>query len=375
LSLTNVLNRAVSGTLAVTVGGLDVKAPSALSFAPGETKQVDVAVVGGAAVPSNTYSLKAVFDAGADGQAVHEEDMHVNYVAKRSIKVDGNLEKWQGIVPQPVSSGSGGPTLAEAAWFPFKNFDAGTKAGFATAWLAYDDQNFYFAAKIADDTPDEGMPRFENLDPDEYFYPETSYAKVKGALAPFTWPAGVRRYSYRKDPELPCGNMPNHDNVQLAFNVLPAADKPWYPCPPGTMPGYIGYYDTDYEYDLNPVAARYGGGTEMWRQRYPGMPHKHFYPRQPKSPLDGPVKGGQLVMRRDGNTRIVEAAIPWTEIPAVKQAVDAGHTVKFSFRVNDNGNPGCMELARRRSVAKHNGSFEADWAEHWANELEFGFQR
>ena len=40
-----------------------------------------------------------------------------------------------------------------------------------------------------------------------------------------TWPAGIRRYSYRKKPELPAGNSPNHDNVQIAFNVLPAGDK------------------------------------------------------------------------------------------------------------------------------------------------------
>jgi len=33
--------------------------------------------------------------------------------------------------------------------------------GASTVWLAYDDKNFYFAAKITDATPDEGMVRFE----------------------------------------------------------------------------------------------------------------------------------------------------------------------------------------------------------------------
>ena len=168
---------------------------------------------------------------------------------------------------------------------------------------------------------------------------------------------------------------PNHDNVQIAFNVLPASVKPAYLCPPGTMPGYIAYSDTDYEYALNPVAQKYGGGEEIWRLAVPGMPHKHFYPRQPKSPFDGPVKKGQLKFRRDGSTRIVEAAIPWSEIPEVKKRLDLGQTIKFSFRVNDNAGGGCMELSRNRSVAKRNGSFHVDWAEHWANELEFGFER
>src|SRR5581483_4774900 len=450
------------------------------------------------------------------------------------------------------------PSQTEAAWFPFKKFDAALKQGFATGYLAYDANYFYFAAKIADNTPDDGMVRFETRDEDAYFYPETSYhvdddktlekkdvtyepatkdiralrkpdshsddriaaawatthkqfaldlkltdgkthqvalylmdwddpgsRNVKititdtatgkllderdidrlrfgkyvvynlsgslrlilrtntwrdatlsgiffdapkaaarladGSNAAFvkideetqgdwpgvygaegynvigtaprypayvslsvptvvqkealTWPQGVRRYSYRKDPELPSGNFPDHDNVQIAFNVLPPERKSLYPCPPGTMPGFVNYEDTDYEYALNPVAPKYGGGTEIWRLAAPGMPHKHFYPRQPKSPLDGPVKEGKLVIRRDGNTRLVEAALHWTEIPEVKKRLDAGQPIKFSFRVNDNANLGCMELSKRRSVAKRNGSFHVDWVEHWANELEFGWQK
>ena len=68
-------------------------------------------------------------------------------------------------------------------------------------------------------------------------------------------------------------------------------------------------------------------------------------------------------------------AIPWTEMPEVKARLDAGQTIKFSFRVNDNAGGGCMELSRGRSVAKRNGSFLADWVEHWANEVEFGLER
>jgi len=105
------------------------------------------------------------------------------------------------------------------------------------------------------------------------------------------------------------------------------------------------------------------------------MPHKHFYPRQPKSPADGPVKDGKLVVIHEGSTRIVECALPWSEIPEVKKRLDAGQPIKFSFRVNDDAGVGCMELSKGRSVAKRNGSFTADWVEHWANELEFGWGR
>jgi hypothetical protein len=60
----------------------------------------------------------------------------------------------------------------------------------------------------------------------------------------------------------------------------------------------------------------------------------------------------------------------------VKAAIDAGKTIKFSYRVNSKYQPGiCMELSKNRSVAKINGSFHVDWTEHWANELEFAAEK
>lgn len=388
LSLTNVLNRPVKGTLAVSLRALTVDAPRSVSLKANETRDVTVRVTGGKANASNTYPLVVTFSGGPNGRLTHREETHCNVIARKPITVDGDLSDWQGVLPQTVTAGAASQTLTEAAWFPFQKFDPSVGAGFATGYLAYDDQNFYFAAKVADSTPDPGMVRFATRDDDSYFYPETSsVVRLKNpGTAPvrstdtdmpqnLVWPAGVRRYSYRREPELPSGNTPAHDNVQIAFNVLPQAEKPWYPHPPGVMFGFTNYKDTDYEYALNPIASHYGGGTEIWRLAVPGMPHKHFYPRQPKSPSDGPVSSGKLVITRDGSTRIVEASIPWTELPEVKKRLDAGQTVKFSFRVNDDKGAGTMELSRDRSVAKRNGSFHSDWIEHWANEIEFGWGR
>jgi hypothetical protein len=146
--------------------------------------------------------------------------------------------------------------------------------------------------------------------------------------------------------------------------------------PPGVMDRFMTYWDTDYEFALNPVAEEYGGGTEIWRLAAPGIPRKHFFPRQPRSPKDGgPVAGGQLVIRREGNTRIVEASIPWNEMPEVYRKIQAGETIKFSCRVNDNRGPE-HELAAGRSVSKVNSiTFHDDWQTHWANELEFGAEK
>ncbi len=535
LKLTNVLNRPITGVLKLKVAGVVLKDSLVqINFNANETKLIEVAAKAFTNAPDNCYLLNLLFDAGKDGMAMHEETLHANVISKRKITIDGKLDDWENALPQRIiSDGAKQSSITEEAWFPFKNFDKSTAAGLSNGYLAYDENYFYFAAKVADSSVDEGMIRFENRDDDAFFYPEKSYVPydkfrfggamlqdgisysvrwqgmikvryneeysfslntknitrlwinnklvidnwyntfkptstgkiflaanktydikielskewdavdmqltwqskhqprqiipaqflshqknavtnkgltaqffngpafnafsfsrvdssvhlqigkddipdsqfLKKSLAELTWPKNVRRYSYRNDPELPSGNFDNHDNVQIAFNVLDGEQKDLYPYPPGTMNGYTNYQCTDYEYALNPVAAKYGGGTEIWRLRVPGMPHKHFFPRQAASPKDGPVKNGALMITRTGNTRIIEAAIPWSEIPEVKKKMDAHQTIKFSYRVNDNSSNDCMELSKERSVSKINGSFMVDWKLHWANEVEFSFEQ
>ena len=556
LTITNILNRPITGRLSARLGSRELpSAAQTITLAPNETRIVGAKVQGIANVPENAYPLHAEFDCGLDGKAGHDEVIHANVIAKRTIAVDGKLDDWTGVIPQSLTAEGIGANLTEKAWLPFNKFDDSVSRGMATGYLAYDDRDFYFAARIFDKTPDEGMLRFEKRDDEPYFYPEISkrydetgtfikkdkevenlrfreqalklptgqtrsqvvwesvsnsfafnlslpagelhqvafyllswdplgrhkimievsdaktgrvlnrqalkdfgdgkyavydlagelrvkvstntwlkavmsgvfFDKAKGttgasgAAAKFVsideythgnwkgiygseghviagapgslpsfarlafstevkkealkWPEGVRRFSYRKRPDLPAGGPEAHDNVQIAFNVLPPSEKAWLPSPPGTPPRWMMYLDTDYEYAFNQVAPKFGGGTEIWRLLVPGMPRKHFYPRQPKSPFDGPVKTGKLVMRRDGNTRIVEAALPWTEMPEVKKRLDAGEPIKFDFRVNDNGGQS-YELATERSVSKANcTAFHNDWQTHWSNELEFGFEK
>ena len=225
--------------------------------------------------------------------------MHVNVIARRTIQVDGDLGDWRGILPQPIqASASAADDLTEKAWFPFQKFDQQVKAGRAVGYLAYDDDYFYFAAKIADDTPDDGDVRFAARDDDQYFYPEKAIFVTRDAKGQEikreerAWPEGVRRYTYRKWPAIPSGF--EVDNVQLGFNVLPPEKKGWYLCPPGTMPRFMCYKTTDYEYALNPVAPRYGGGTESggWRRR---RATEALLPPPTEAPVDGgPVTAGKL---------------------------------------------------------------------------------
>jgi hypothetical protein len=267
LTLTNVINRPATGDVTASLAGVTLSPDhKQITLAANETKDVLFRVTGGSASPSNMYALFASFDAGNVGTSSHKEDLHVNQIAHRTITVDGDLKDWDGVLPQIIPGTGIGANMTEEAWLPFKDFKQGAANGLATAYLAYDENFFYFAAKIADDTIDPGMIRFANRDDDSYFYPD----RVTGLDGKtLLWPAGVRHYSYRKHFDVPSGSG-EHDNVQIAFNVL--QNKPWLPNPPGVMPHFVTYWDTDYEYALNPVAQAFGGGTEIWRLQAPGIP-------------------------------------------------------------------------------------------------------
>jgi hypothetical protein len=370
LTLTNVLNRPVDANVSARFTNLPVSITSQqVHLAANETRDVVFPLPPTPPSPQNIYPLDASVDTGTQGTATLHEDLHVNRIAHRTISVDGDLKDWTGVLPQILPGTGIGANLTEEAWLPYKDFTQGAGSNLATTYLAYDDHFFYFAAKIADTTPDAGMVRFANRDDDSYFYPTHVQATDDTDL---TWPQGVRHYSYRRHFDVPSGSG-EHDNVQIAFNVLPV--KPLLPHPPGVMPHFVTYWDTDYEFALNTIAPAFGGGTEIWRLQSPGMPRKHFFPRQPHSPIDGGPVDGKLVTRYENGTRIVEAAIPWREMPEVYARIQRGEAIKFTCHVSDNKGP-AHELATGRSVSTTNSfTFHDDWKTHWSNELEFSAER
>jgi hypothetical protein len=298
-------------------------------------------------------------------------------VAKRAVQVDASLQDWQGALPLIVQTDAAAEqSFEEEMYLPFEPATPGATGGLAIGYVAADDDNFYFAAKIADDSPHAGSPRFATRDEDADFYPAVSYTKRDERTIEYRWPEGVRRFSYRRWPMIP-SSMPQQslDNALLAFNAIPPAEKDWQTHLPGRFPKFIWYKTTDYEYALNHVAAEFGGGSEIWRLLSPGMPFKHFFPRQPKHALEGAVHEGRLAVRYEGGWRIVECAIPWKEIPHVKALRDAGQTVKFNFRVNHSTRGADLTLSTQRSAAEGlSHSFHPNWIRQWPNELEFGFE-
>ena len=560
--LTNVLPQPVSGVLQADLRGLQIDYPRNITFAAHEQKTIVLRVTGGQANPANLYPLTLKFDAGENGLAVQYDQMRVNWISRKTIKINGDLSDWEGVLPQTIrATGAAEESLTQAAWLPMEAFNSGQTGGLATIYLAYDEKYFYFAAKVAGDQPDDGTLRFADLDKhaDEFFYPEESHrvkthqslkmrekiqpanpgdiwalqrpdgtgringqwvddpqiealafgidfdipedhpqqvaiyippgnfaeqgqrlelldmpsgklinqqslhALYNGVYAVYTlrghkrirvraagywfdariggiffdpavaeaksrfvrfdyethgnwkgkygtsgynvigipphypanvrvttpqhldmqslkWPRGVRRFTYRKWPVVPVGyglGPVLHDDIQIAFNAVPyARKKQWITNLPGRMPRFIWFEDTDYEYALNRVAEKYGGGTEIWRMLVPGMPPKNFYPRQPKSPFDGAVADGKLAIRYVNGMRIVECALPWSEIPDVAKLMRAGDPVKFTCRVNKNTGGPDMELAMHRAVSRVNTpALHVQWAHHWANELAFGWEK
>ncbi|MEI3485525.1 MAG: hypothetical protein V8R12_11640 [Bacteroides faecis] len=136
LQLTNILNRPVKGVLQLSIGSLKVSYPEALSFKAHETKTVKVKVVEGEANIGNKYPLEVRFDAGKDGFAVHWENMHVNLIAKKTMKIDGNLDDWRNMISQTIEGSSKASiSLTEAAWYPYQKFDSNAE-GLAHTYMA-----------------------------------------------------------------------------------------------------------------------------------------------------------------------------------------------------------------------------------------------
>jgi hypothetical protein len=104
MTLTNILNRPITGSLDISLGDLKLNVPAKVEIQPNETKDVLIPIVDGTARPDNSYPLSFKFDAGTDGFAVLEEKLHVNVIAKRTITVDGNLDDWKGVLPYPVQA-------------------------------------------------------------------------------------------------------------------------------------------------------------------------------------------------------------------------------------------------------------------------------
>ena len=84
ITLTNILNRPIQGTIEAKLGDLKLEGGAQkVALGPHETRAISWKVAGGAAAASNSYPLGVTFDAGPDGRRSLAETLHVNVIRGR----------------------------------------------------------------------------------------------------------------------------------------------------------------------------------------------------------------------------------------------------------------------------------------------------
>jgi hypothetical protein len=405
VTLHNLLNRELTGTLAVTPpAGITLKSTTApVKLAAGASADVALEIAKAEPAPTNAYLFACEFTSEA-GKADWKETLHVCAAKKGSKKIDGNLDDWSGDLGVLVHAKLQKVDPTQQAWLPFVQArDQQPNDSMAEVKLAWDKEYLYAAATVNDPSPSAGHVRLETWDEEQYFRSAKDDA-VCESLRPFEKlvRADMNNKSVaekmKKDPQWPEFEKFLKENAEAAEAVKSNAARvyfeakarnpqatfadasyvyksvPWHDLPWSgdtlqlafdPLPGYAfnmkldtdrvpyGYHampDTDYEYA---VYGCTGGGSELWRILAPEVPRGHHYPRQARAKHDqGVVKDGQHVVKRDGKTLVYEVAIPWKELKKWKPKV--GETFGFTFRVNNNQGP-ALQFGSEKSATKSNG--------------------
>lgn len=405
VTIHNLLNRAVSGTVTVTPpAGIRLKTDRAeVKLEAGAAKDIALEIAEAKPAPANAYLFGYAFTSDA-GKAEWREVLNVLAARKGAKKIDGNLDEWAKDLGVMVDTKLQKADPTQQAWMPFLAArDAQPTGSFGELKAAWDDKFFYVAACVNDPSDYPGHERLENRDENKYFRSAKDDA-ICETLRPFekfvmadlgnkdvaarlkadarwaefekfladhadaraavdTRAARVYFEAKKRKPAatfadasyvyktVPWDDQPwAGDSLQFGFDVL---DNYCFNMKPDTDRVPYGFHampDTDYEFAAYACAD---GGTELWRLLAPGMPRGHFYPRQPRANFDqGPVKGGQLAVRRQGKVTTYELAIPWSELKEWKPK--AGQTFGLTWRVNNNRKPDVV-FGADKSAAKTNG--------------------
>lgn len=361
VELRNRLNHAVTGSLKITPPeGMTLgSAEQPVTLNEGETKTFEFPVTAAQLSPENAYPCKFDFT-GADGNASYDEVMNADVVPKKTMAVNGDMSQWADVPGFSAAGSDSGIDLAELARKPWTEIQKGnpkiTSGEFKMAW---DDNFVYVCAQVNDPTaePDAKL-RFGERDEDSYFHSaaDDNISPYKEFIQQYRTQAHDPNasfaevpYVYRKNPDE--GNPYNRDRLQMAFD---------------TTPGYHGLNpvtavpddlhanpDTDYEYSLYWVDDGKDNNGELYKLLSPGMPRVSLYPHEPRAKIwPGPVQGGQVFVKRDGNTYIYQAAIPKSDIPDLKLA--AGTEFGFSFFIGDSGGSNA-DYGINKAITKNNG--------------------
>lgn len=321
----------------------------------------------------NHYPI-AVTAQGHHGITTLTETINQAVVVRGTPKaIDGDLSEWDAFNPVPVfldKNQNFATGVLAYQKLPFEEESArDAKAYFVQAEAMYDDQYFYFAAKVNDPTEN----RRESV-----VYGERYHT--------FPWP---NQHLYMGAPEM---TGVTGDTIDLGFNTNDDNTRLWnYLMPNDPLYRVYPWPDTDFEFEVYPVKYNeradeymkhyWQGNTpwvypesEVWRLWDPKMLFRHHaYPFNPPTRAydQGLAPGAKSVVRRVGNVWIYEVAIPWAQIWELKPA--PGSIFKFAFYTRDNSSHG-LEYAYRKSVSVLNHSFHPTWEQFYSNDTQWGFE-
>jgi hypothetical protein len=338
----NVLNRPITGTLAVTppAGCTVAAAETPVTLAAGEMKRITVALKTARANAVNAYPFAVAFT--ADGtKATLDEVLHVNAITRGTPTIDGNLADWAKTIPVLVHGAALKRDATTAAWRPWEA-EKDVQSGLAEVRFQYDDANLYLAVRERS----KGFAPKSRLSID----PQQNDCFGTGDMA----------HTYVKGFEAACPYIGHC--LQIGFDVTDFRILPPLPTVPERM---IAREDTDYEYS---VWAATDGGSEIWRSVTPRMKFFHFLPRCMPAGYDGVPHGAKTVVRRVGEDTIYEVAIPLSDMPELRAM--PGKEINIALRLPASN----VELGFGRSATRSNGlTLLPRWEVHASNDVRWAF--
>jgi hypothetical protein len=297
IKVENVVNKPRSGTIAIAPPkgwNLSQKSISFENLQPGEQKIISFPIESFAVNNDNNYEISySLSIKGKSSPQTGNWKIQSAYAPKKTINVDGNLQDWSDVIATSMGNGT----------YKFK--------------VAWDSNNLYFAAEIADDK----HAPFPPFDPSFTWFRENRVDGAKG-----------------------------DDNTDGLFINIDCTKNN----PDDLLKGHAMYEkalaaDVDYEF-----FASYSTGdkSELWRYRAPGTNHQGYYPTNatlnpPLMKMKASPSGeseGKIKFTRSGNKTIYEGAISLNAIPELKSELSRlkpGETYfpNLAWRVNG-GNQG-----------------------------------
>ncbi|MCX7011059.1 MAG: hypothetical protein NTW86_00580 [Candidatus Sumerlaeota bacterium] len=303
------------------------------------------------ASPQNVYPFEVRVETD-QGTAQWREEIHANVIARGTIQIDGQLDDWRKI-HAVAQTFNGGPTETDSAVRYMKldeELEKFSGEGFQGDFAAaYDDDNFYCMMRLNDPNDQRGV----SMAKDEWY-----------KMLP-----GTDNQVYEKPPAHPM--LSGQDLMQLAFDFMPNAEDFLDPNDP--MRRSFPFRQTDYEYSVYPTEEN---GTEVWRLFAPGTfwqcTYTPFSPN-PKS-AQGLADKCKAVAEHDGKAWTFEVAIPWTEMPKLKEHLAVSNLTNFGLRIVRSG--GVYYTTQMRSCCKRNGpSWHPDYvSDNWSVDTQWAFE-